>query len=284
MELLVVTGLSGAGKSTVLTALADVDYYCVDNLPVPLLPGLLDTVHGGMEQERIAVGIDARERRYLADFPALCSRLQGDGHDVEILFLTAPDDVLLRRFSETRRKHPLGQLPEAIELERDLLAPLEGIATSTIDTARLRSRELRRVIRDRYGRVGTLHLMLMSFGFKNGIPNEADLVFDARFLDNPFDVRELRPQSGFDEPVARYVLDQADAGDLLERIESLVRFQAPRTLREGRSYMTVAIGCTGGQHRSVALVEELARRFTHGEPLTQPEARLGVSHRDVKRS
>ncbi len=288
MEILVVTGLSGAGKSTCLRALEDLGYYCVDNLPVPLLPALVETkVETKTEPSRptrIAVGIDARSQDHLQEFPSVRSRLLAAGHAVEVLFLEAPDAVLVRRFSETRRRHPMGQLPEAIRLERERLRELRALADSALDSETLTSRQLRQLVRDRYGtRGGVLHLVLMSFGFKNGLPSEADLVFDARFLQNPFDVAELRPLGGFDEPVRTFVLTQPDANELLDRSEAWLRFQAPRTIREGRSYLTVALGCTGGQHRSVALIEALAARFER-EPLGEPTPVLTVRHRDLERA
>jgi UPF0042 nucleotide-binding protein len=281
-RLLVVTGLSGAGKSTALGALADVGWSCVDNLPVPLLIPLVETLQG-VADERIAVGVDARTRAYLASFPDTQAQLATAGHELEILFLTAPSGVILQRFAETRRAHPLGALPAAVEQERELLATLAARATATIDTATLTSRQLRNVVRDRWGVAGSFHVVVQSFGFKFGVPAEADLVLDARFLANPYDRPDLRPLTGHDPPVAEFVLQQPDALGLLERIEGLVRFQAPRSLREGRSSLTVAIGCTGGQHRSVALVEALRHRLDGGASLTDPPARITVAHRDVSR-
>lgn len=280
MDLLVVTGLSGAGKSTALRALEDAGYYCVDNLPVPLLPELLATL-GAATRQAVAVGIDAREPTHLDRFPAVLERLRAGGHRVEIMFLEAPTSVLLRRYAETRRRHPLGAIPDGIELERQRLRELRDRATDTFDTANLTGRQLRQLVAERYRGDGMLSVGLMSFGFKNGVPPEADLVFDVRFLANPFDVPELRPLSGFDAPVARFVLEQPDATAILERIEDLLRFMVPRTTREGRSSLTVAVGCTGGQHRSVALVEALARRLAAGAPLGAPAPRTSVRHRDV---
>jgi UPF0042 nucleotide-binding protein len=293
MEILVVTGLSGAGKSTCLRALEDLGYYCVDNLPVPLLPALVETktlgstTPGPTASEgptRIAVGIDARDHDHLQGFASVRAGLLAAGHVVEVLFLEAPDAVLVRRFSETRRRHPMGELPEAIRIERERLRELRALADSALDSETLTSRQLRQLVRDRYGtRGGALHLVLTSFGFKNGMPSEADLVFDARFLQNPFDVPELRPLGGFDERVRAFVLAQAEANDLLDRIESWLRFQAPLTIREGRSYLTVALGCTGGQHRSVVLIEALAARLEH-EPAATPTPVLTVRHRDLERA
>jgi UPF0042 nucleotide-binding protein len=285
MDLLVVTGLSGAGKSTALRALEDSGFYCVDNLPVPMIPQLLEMIsHQDGGRQPIAVGIDAREINHLDRFPDVLASLRDQGNHVEILFLEAPTEVLVRRYSETRRRHPMGQLPEGIERERAHLQALRDRATNIFDTANLRGRQLRQLIRERYAMGGVLSLNLMSFGFKNGLPPEADIVCDVRFLANPFDVARLRPLSGYDAAVAEYVLGQEDAMTMLAKLEDLVRFLVPRTTREGRSYLTVAVGCTGGQHRSVALVEALTGRLREGAALSEPPARLSVRHRDVKRN
>ncbi|MBL8974494.1 MAG: RNase adaptor protein RapZ, partial [Myxococcales bacterium] len=193
--------------------------------------------------------------------------------------------VLLRRYSETRRKHPMGELPAAIQRERELMTGFRARTTATIDTGTLRARELRQMVRDRYGADGgQLHLVLMSFGFKSGVPTVADMIFDLRFLQNPYDVPELRPRTGLDAPVAAYVLGQPDAQTLLGHLEGLLRFVVPRSVREGRSHLTVALGCTGGQHRSVAMIQALAERLLAsdaGEPLTRPPPRIVVRHRDL---
>lgn len=281
MEVLVVTGMSGAGKSTALAALEDSGFYCADNVPVRLLPQLVGLLSETDKERRIAVGIDARELGLLVHFPAVHQQLVQAGHRVEILFLEAPDDVLVRRYSETRRRHPLGELPGAITAERAALVSLKARTTATIDTGGVRARELRQMIRDRYGTSGALHLVLMSFGFKTGLPSFADLVFDVRFLQNPYDVPELRPRVGLEAEVADYVLGQPDAQALLRHLEELLRFVVPRSAREGRSYLTVALGCTGGQHRSVALTEALASRLSTGDPLCRPPPALIVRHRDL---
>jgi RNase adapter protein RapZ len=281
VEVLVVTGLSGAGKSTALAALEDLGFYCADNVPVPLLPDLLRILHETDAMRRVAVGVDARESALLRHFPGAQAELTAAGHRVEILFLEAPDDVLVRRYSETRRMHPMGELPQAIQLERAVLSAFKGRTTATIDTGNLRARELRQMIRDRYGTRGVLHLVLMSFGFKAGLPAVADLVFDTRFLANPYDVHDLRPLGGLDARVADYVLGQPDAQTLLDHVTGLLRFVVPRSVREGRSYLTVALGCTGGQHRSVALTEALANRLQQGEPLSRPSPQIVVRHRDL---
>lgn len=293
MQILVVTGMSGAGKSTCLRALEDLGYYCVDNLPVPMLPMLVETKSGGPPSNnamhgaprRFAIGIDARAQEHLHAFSEVRRQLLAAGHEVEILFLEAPDSTIVRRFSETRRRHPMGQLPDAITRERERLRELRALADSVIDSENLTSRQLRQLVRDRYGTFGAsvLNLVLMSFGFKNGLPSEADLVFDARFLANPFDVPELRARGGFDPPVREYVLGQADALELLDRVEGWLRFQAPASIREGRSYLTLALGCTGGQHRSVVLIEALGERL-RVVPVAEPAPVLSIRHRDLERA
>lgn len=285
MEILVVTGMSGAGKSTALAALEDLGFYCADNVPVPLLPQLAELLVETDAERRAAVGVDAREESLLRHFSGVHGQLLAAGHHVEILFLDAPDEVLLRRYSETRRKHPMGELPAAIQRERALMTGFRARTTATLDTGTLRARELRQMIRDRYGGAGgLLHLVLMSFGFKSGVPTVADMVFDLRFLQNPYDVPELRPRTGLDAPVAAYVLGQPDAQALLGHLEGLLRFVVPRSVREGRSHLTVALGCTGGQHRSVAMIQALAERLLsprEGEPLTRPPPIIAVRHRDL---
>lgn len=282
MDLLVISGLSGGGKSTALRALEDVGMYCTDNVPVPLVPQLVQMVRGTDASRPVAVGIDARDGQFLERFGQVYRELQEAGLAVEVVFVEASDATLVRRYSTTRRLHPMGQLPEGIGRERELLAPIRDVASLTIDTTDLNARQLRQLVRDRYGggwgRGGGLRIALVSFGYRGGVPADADVVLDSRFLSNPFEVDKLRPLSGLHEPVARYVLEQPDAEELLQRTESLVRFLVPRVIAEGRSYLTVALGCTGGQHRSVALVEQLKERLA-GEP--KLPARLLVRHRDV---
>ncbi len=281
MDLLVISGLSGGGKSTALHALEDLGVYCVDNVPLVLLPQLMQSVRRTEDDRPVAVVVDARDTAYLERFGEIHQQLCEVGHSVEVLFFEAASDVLVRRYSETRRRHPMGDLPEAIERERELLGPIREKSERPIDTSTLTGRQLRQLMRDRFGSSGTLRLVLTSFGFRNGVPSESDIVLDARFLDNPFEREDLRPLSGLHAPVAEYVLGQADAQTLLGHIEALVRFVAPRSAAEGRSYLTVAVGCTGGQHRSVALVEALKKMLSTGEAFMQPAPRVVVRHRDV---
>ncbi len=281
MGILVVSGFSGAGKSTCLHALEDVGYYCVDNLPVPLVPDLVEVLRDA--HRRLAVGIDARDAEYLAQFPEVRAALEAEGHSVEILFVEASVPVLVRRYSETRRRHPMGELPGAIERESRLLSALRESAGATIDSSELTGRQLRQLVRDRHGGSGTLRIVLMSFGYRNALPSEADLVWDVRFLPNPQENRELRPLTGLHEPVSRFVLEQEGTSEVLDMVERWLRYTVPRITREGRSYLTVAIGCTGGQHRSVSIVQALHKRLMARNLLGTPAPDLVVRHRDVGR-
>lgn len=280
MDLTVISGLSGAGKSTALHALEDLGVYCVDNCPVPLLPDLVALVRAADSGRPVAVCVDAREAPYLDAFAEVCTRLEAMQVKVEILFMEAEREVLVRRYAETRRLHPMGELPDAIDREREMIAPIRARAAAVIDTSTIGGRQLRQLIRDRHGAGASLRVVLQSFAFKRGVPSEADTLLDCRFLANPFEQKDLRPLSGLHEPVARFVLEQPDAQGLLEQADNLARFMIPRALAEGRSYLTIAIGCTGGQHRSVALVEDLKRRLAAG-PETWPGVRIVVRHRDV---
>ena len=277
MNILVVTGVSGGGKSTALRALEDVGYYCVDNLPLPLLPQFV-LLLGKTGQKQAALVIDAREGEFLSGFHQEMRELRAAGHSLEILFLDAPDDVLLRRFSETRRRHPIhgDDLRAAIAHERRELRPLREEAHTVVDTGSLNVHQLKGVIQERYGRLGQpLTLTLLSFGYKYGLPVEADLVLDVRFLPNPYFVPELSSQTGLQEPVAHFVLSQPDAQTFVSKAQGLIEFYLPRAQREGKSYVTVAIGCTGGRHRSVAVVADLFNRLGTRYQITVRHRELG---------
>ena len=278
MQLVVVTGISGAGKSTVLNALEDLDYFCVDNLPLPLVPTFVQLFEAAKEREKLGLGIDVRSSEFLGDARKLVPELRARGHHVDVLFCEAPDDVIVRRFSQTRRKHPLGgSVRDAVARERELLGELRDLADTVIDTGSLTVHELKAIAQARYARKdGGLTITLESFGFKYGVPAEADLVLDARFLPNPYFVERLTGKTGLDADVSEFVLGEADAQTLLDHVQRLLEFLLPRFQREGKTYLTVAIGCTGGRHRSVALVAELARRMGAG-------VRCTVRHRDVER-
>lgn len=279
MRLVIVTGVSGAGKSTALRALEDLDYYCADNLPLPLLPKFVELLSTRQETERAALGIDARSGEFLADSRLILAGIRDAGHRLEILFLDAPDDVLIRRFSETRRRHPLmiTDIRAALLAERNQLGPMRREADAVIDTGSLTLHSLRALIQDRHREAGErLSVNLMSFGFKNGLPPEADIVLDVRFLPNPFFVKDLAPMSGEDEPVRRFVLDHPDTAAFLVRAMELLRLSLMGFQKEGKSHATIAIGCTGGQHRSVAVVAEIAGQL--GASFA-----ISVRHRDIGR-
>jgi RNase adapter protein RapZ len=268
-EVILITGISGSGKSVALHALEDAGYFCVDNLPPELLRDFIRLEHERFTRN-VAVAVDVRTASSLPTLVPLIDQLRGEGIKVRPLFLDATTDALVRRFSETRRPHPLTApqeadnaraLIEAIELERALLADLREVST-VIDTSQLRPALLRSWVRSLVGaRESSLTLVFESFAFKHGVPLDADFVFDVRVLPNPYYVRELRPLSGRDAPVAAYLEAQPEVAEMLAQIEAFLQRWLPSFEDDQRSYLTVAIGCTGGQHRSVYGVEWLARRF-----------------------
>ncbi|HWE24589.1 MAG TPA: RNase adapter RapZ [Myxococcales bacterium] len=284
LRIVLLTGMSGGGKSTAIRALEDAGWFCIDNLPVLLVPKLLDlVVHGASDElHRLALVIDAREGRFLDQTPQAVDDVRRAGHKLEVVFLDCSDETLLRRFSETRRRHPLapeGTVADGIALERKLLGALRAIADLVIDTTRMNVHELRDAITARFGAAGEadmLNVTLVSFGYRNGIPANSDLVFDLRFLPNPYFVEGLKPHPGTDPRVSEWVLGRAQTQEFLEHLEELLRFLLPQYKAEGKSYLTVSLGCTGGRHRSVALAEELAKRLTE-----KHRARVKVTHRDV---
>ncbi len=283
-QVVILTGVSGSGKSTALRALEDAGFYCVDNLPIVFLEKLLElSGHTAGEVSRIALVVDAREGRFLSDAPRVIQEVRQKGNDVQVLFLDASDDSLVRRYSETRRRHPLagdgGSVPDGIAAERRALADLKVIADEVIDTTTLNVHELKRLVARRFAAGGgtRLGVTIVSFGFRFGIPTHADMVLDVRFLPNPYFIPELRPYPGTDPRVAGFVLGQPDAKAFLERAVDLCGFLLPRYRTEGKSYLTIAIGCTGGKHRSVALGGALAERL---EAAGQP---IRLWHRDVEK-
>jgi UPF0042 nucleotide-binding protein len=283
-SVVILTGVSGSGKTTALRALEDAGFYCVDNLPVVFLEKLLElSGHTAGEVSRIALVVDAREPRFLADAPGAIEQVRRKGHDVQVLFFDASDEALVRRYSETRRRHPLagegGTVPDGIAAERRALAALKAIADEVIDTTTLNVHELKRLVTRRLvaGEVVRLGVTLVSFGFRFGIPTHADMVLDVRFLPNPFFVPELKPHPGTDPRVAAFVLGQPDAKAFLDRLVEMLGFLMPRFRAEGKSYLTIAIGCTGGKHRSVAVAGALAERL---EAAGQP---VRLWHRDVEK-
>ncbi len=283
MEFIVVTGLSGAGKSQAMHALEDMGYFCVENLPPDLTGKFLELLDAQERIDKVAVAIDTRGQTFFDRVLAALTALAEHGIRYRILFLEAREEVLLRRYKETRRRHPLaaeGRILEAIRLERHQLEEVRGWAHIVVDTSDLTARQLQAElgrIFDEGGSEGGLLVQLVSFGFKHGLPLDADLVFDVRFLPNPNYVQELRHRTGLEEDVREYVLRWPIAQDLLAHLVSLIEFLLPQYSQEGKSQVVMAIGCTGGQHRSVAIAEELARR------LRESGRRISVEHRDRAR-
>jgi len=266
-RLLIISGLSGSGKSVALHVLEDLGYYCIDNMPAALLRSLIDEVTQKEErpETRVAVGVDARNRQSdLAELPGLIAELQRDNIQTELLFLQAADEILLKRFSETRRRHPLAEhgseLRQAIERERDLLGPVINAADLILDTSRTSVYELAEAIRDRVDRRKSdmLSVLIQSFGFKHGIPADADFVFDLRCLPNPYWEAALRSKTGQDKDVVKFLDQQPQFNQMFEDILAFLSKWIPEYVGFDRNYLTVAIGCTGGQHRSVYMTEKLA--------------------------
>jgi UPF0042 nucleotide-binding protein len=279
--LVVVSGLSGAGRTTAVKALEDVGFYCVDNLPVVLLERFVELFSDGTG--RLAVGIDVRERAFLEAFPDVYARLRKRGAPIDLLFLEASDEVLERRYSETRRVHPAGvgrPLRESIAEERRILAPIAARADLVLDTAAMTVHDLKRFVTRRYtgaARSGPIEVEFVSFGFRHGIPEVMDLMVDVRFLPNPNFEPTLRDRTGLDADVAGYVLEHPRTREFLQRLVEFLEFLIPLYEEEGKAYLTIGIGCTGGQHRSVAVVQTLQER------LSAPSVKLRVRHRDVDR-
>lgn len=283
LHLMVVTGMSGAGRSTALRALEDLGYFCVDNIPPALIPQLIELLAKGGELSRVGLGVDVRTGSFLEGATTVLDALTASGHEVELLFLESKDEELVRRYSETRRSHPLapgGDLLSAIHKERERLSPLRARAGLIIDTTGMSVHDLRRTLVDYIARGGQRARMVtrvVSFGFKYGVPVDADLVFDLRYLPNPHFVPELKPRTGLDPAVAHFVVDTEEAQELLVDLEAMLKKLLPRYAREGKAYLTIAVGCTGGQHRSVAMAEALAARLRDVGDVT-------VEHRDMARA
>lgn len=282
LNLVIISGLSGSGKSNALNAFEDAGYFCVDNLPPTLLPTFVDLCnqqHG--EIANVALGIDIRERVFFADFVGTLERVKALGHSVQVLFLEAREEVLVRRFSESRRPHPV--LPnhpalDGIRFEKDRVAELRRQADRIIDTSDLTVHELRALLARefQYESVdGRLMISLVTFGYKFGVPYDVDLLFDVRFLKNPYFVPDLKPLSGNDSKVREFVLADPDAGSLITHLDGLLSFLLPRYKQERRSYLTIGIGCTGGRHRSVAIAGRLY------DILAKQEYQVVLKHRDI---
>lgn len=283
LDIVVVTGLSGSGKSVAIRALEDNGFFCIDNLPVLLIPKFIDLCQGYQEEiSRIALGIDLRSGHFLQSWPEVLADMRAAGHRVEVLFFDASDEVLLRRFSETRRPHPLageGPVREGIARERKALEGMRAVADKVIDTSDFNVHELKKEMVQYFSQIVTPHkmaLFLISFGYKYGIPHDTDMILDVRFLPNPYFSEELKAKNGLQPDVEDFVLKRSETHGFLDRLYALLEFLLPQYEREGKSSVTLALGCTGGRHRSVVLVEELKKRLGGRFPIY-------VKHRDIEK-
>lgn len=284
MRFIIVTGMSGAGKSTALKMLEDMGYFCVDNLPMQLIPKMTSLlVAPGSEMEKVALGIDIRSGEYISELETILKEMDESGFRYEILFLESSDDVLIKRYKETRRFHPLsgsdGRIDEGISQERKKLSFLKKKADYIIDTSHMLTRELKKEL----GKIfvqnkeyKNLYITVLSFGFKYGIPNDADLVFDVRFLPNPYYIEELRPLSGNDQAVRDYVMKNDKAKEFLNKLVDMVEFLIPNYISEGKTQLVIAVGCTGGKHRSVTLANELFEALEKTDNYG-----IRIEHRDI---
>jgi UPF0042 nucleotide-binding protein len=276
--IVILTGLSGSGKSIALRAFEDSGFFCVDNMPSSLIRKLVDLISTTPSTSKIAVGIDIRERKFLSDFSETVSALR-KRHKVEIIFLEALDEVLIRRFKETRRPHPLGykDLKKALHREAALLAPIRKEADKIIDSSALTPHQLRKLVTESYLNKGRreMSISIMSFGYKYGVPKEADLLFDVRFLPNPYFIPKLKPFPGTSANVRKFILSQNDTKLFFDKLNPLLDHVIPLYKKEGRSYLTIGIGCTGGRHRSPVISEEIRKR------LEKNKLNVSLIHRDI---
>jgi UPF0042 nucleotide-binding protein len=282
MRILIISGLSGSGKSTAVRVLEDEGFFCIDNLPVTLFPTFIELVEKSRERVRdVVLVMDIRELDALRGYENVLQEISEAGHKVEIIFFDASDEVLIRRYSETRRRHPVldgGSLPDGIRYERAQLAGLKSLATLVIDTSELNVHQLKEIVISRIKGIGEASGMmvhLQSFGYRYGIPLESDIVMDVRFLPNPYFVPDLKDYSGLDPMVREFVLGKEETQGFVERFQNLMEFLLPSYTREGKSYLTISIGCTGGKHRSVVIATEMFNFFK------DKQLNLKVTHRDI---
>lgn len=284
LRIIIITGLSGSGKSTASRALEDMGFFCVDNLPIALLPKLFDFQLASFgEHSKIALVMDLREKDFLKGYPEVFARLREDGFRLEILFLEASDEVLVRRYRETRRTHPLadgGDVSEGIRKEREMLDSLRSLATLVVDTSAYNVHQLQEAIRELFGQRPPgrrMTLTFLSFGYSRGVPYEAEVLIDVRFLPNPYFVEKFKTLPGTDAQIREYLLGFEETRDFVSRFVGLLEYLLPLYEREGKVYLTVAVGCTGGRHRSVVIAEELGRSFSQ-------EYSVRLRHRDLEES
>lgn len=286
MKLIILTGMSGAGKTIALKQMEDMGYYCADNLPISLLPQFAELLEKSEGQDtRVAIGIDIRSGDELLKLADILAKWDCCGQDYEIVFLDASDAVLLKRFKETRRAHPLcpaGRIEDGIRREREKLSWLKEKSKYILDTSKLLTKELKKQLERIYSEqqgYRNLFVTVLSFGFKYGIPEDADLIFDVRFLPNPYYIEELRPKTGLDKDVKTFVMQGTDGAEFLKKLYDMIEFLIPRYILEGKNQLVIAMGCTGGRHRSVTCAEALYEKLSeHGE------LGLKIEHRDIHRA
>lgn len=277
-RIFIITGMSGAGKSQALKIFGDFGFYCVDNLPLALFKNFTDYLKQSGERRDVALGIDVREGDRLRDMPKILNSMAEDDFVVKVIFLDASEECLIRRFSETKHRHPIHKkLATAISHEREVMSPIRTMADKVIDTSDLKLGELKEKLSALMGltRQGDMQITVVSFGFKNGILKDCDIVMDVRFLPNPFYLPELREKTGLDKEVQQYIMSFKESKEFAEKFTDLIKYLIPKYIKEGKSYLTIAMGCTGGKHRSVFMAHELAQRLT--------KAGLNASefHRDI---
>ena len=283
VSLIIISGPSGAGKSTAIKVLEDLNFFCVDNLPVVLMPKFMELSSQSAEISKVAIVVDVREREFLKEFPIVLKEMTDSGYNAELIYLEASDDALLRRFSETRRRHPLSEGEsslDGIKRERDMLASVKTAATKIIDTSGYNVHQLKEIIRGYFS--GPLSqekmvVQLVSFSYRYGIPSDADMIMDVRFMPNPYFVEGLKDLDGRDLSVKEFVLNKEETKEFLARFRNLLNFLIPSYLREGKTYLTIAIGCTGGRHRSVSIVDFLADEISFERCIIKKR------HRDIEK-
>jgi UPF0042 nucleotide-binding protein len=281
INIVIISGLSGSGKSTALKTIEDLGFYCIDNLPIILLPKFIELCRSSQyDISKIALVVDVREGSFLKELKPTLNRLKSEGFNIEMIFLECSNDILIQRFSETRRNHPLsedGSVREGILLEREMLKDIRKLSDRQVDTTDMNVHQLRGFFQECFDRFSRQDMVItfMSFGFRYGVPHDSDNIFDVRFLPNPYFVNELKELDGNDERILRYVFSRSEANDFFDKLTSFLSFLIPLFKREGKSYLTVATGCTGGRHRSVVVANQLKKFYE------QMYGRVSVIHRDI---
>jgi UPF0042 nucleotide-binding protein len=281
-NLVIISGVSGSGKSTAMNVLEDLGYYCVDNLPMTLLPKFIELCENSQgDITKIALVVDIREGVFFEGAPEVIKDLKEKGHPIDLIFLDSSDTALVRRYKETRRKHPLsvnGNILEGISRERKMLKELKELSSYSIDTSDFNVHELKELIKNKFDKSRSQKLLvnILSFGYKHGHPYDADMVFDVRFLPNPYFVEELKELNGLDDEIVKFVMGREDTNEYVRKLTEFLEFLIPKYEKEGKSYLTIAIGCTGGKHRSVVIAGKLSEHFSHLSPVT--------IHRDISKS